>query len=225
MTITIDPSGNWTIYTSRLPRGASALGTVTRTSDGSTGALARLASTGEYVQVNAGAVRTLTRRDVEAALGLPARGRGRPPKSPEERADASLVLRLPAELRAAAEARAEAAGELLSEWVRGAVEARVQREALVGPASRATQEPVSAYEAIVRGWVDLDGYSAPAALPSGIVRKAGQALSVALTAKEIPHRYEVRGPAARRYLVLDEVDVAAALAVARLLDERRPAGV
>lgn len=155
---------------------------------------------------------------------MTSRKRGRPPKAAEDRADASLVLRLPTELRAAAEARAEAAGELLSEWVRGAVEARVQREALVSPASSAAHGPVSAYEALVRGWVDLDGYSAPAAMPSGIVRKAGQALSVALTAKEIPHRVEVRN-AVLRYLALDEDDVAAALALARLLDERSPAGI
>lgn len=70
--ITVDPDGKWQIYTNTLPAGADPLGTVTR-DNGDTGALARIERTGAYVQVNAGAVRTLDGRKVAAALGATGR--------------------------------------------------------------------------------------------------------------------------------------------------------
>lgn len=66
--LVVDTSGNWALYAPTLPTGAVALGTVTRT-DGDTGALIRFERTGQYAQVNAGAVRTLDGRKVSAAIG------------------------------------------------------------------------------------------------------------------------------------------------------------
>lgn len=81
--IAIDLSGNWRLYTNTIPHGARALGTVAR--DGyDTGALVLIEATGLYVQVNAGAVRSLDQRKVVDALatertgqGGPGRGQGR----------------------------------------------------------------------------------------------------------------------------------------------------
>lgn len=65
--LTINPNGNWRIYTN--PNGNfTMLGTVTR-EDTDTGALA-LAATGIYVQINAGAIRNLDQRKIKAALGI-----------------------------------------------------------------------------------------------------------------------------------------------------------
>lgn len=67
--LTISTIGKkWQIYWgyTPLPTGAEALGTVTR-STGETGALLRLNS-GQYVQGNAGAIRTLPQREVTEAL-------------------------------------------------------------------------------------------------------------------------------------------------------------
>ncbi len=67
--IAVDQAGNWKLYTNTIPQGATALGTVTR-GIGDTGALARIEATGAYVQVNAGAIRSLDGRKVAAALGI-----------------------------------------------------------------------------------------------------------------------------------------------------------
>lgn len=73
--LTVDPGGNWRLYTSTLPADSDPIGTVTR--DGyDTGALVRIAKTGKYVQVNAGAIRSLDGRTIASLLGL----FGRPPK-------------------------------------------------------------------------------------------------------------------------------------------------
>lgn len=64
---TIDPHGHHGLYTTTTPPGSTVLGTITR-SAGDTGALVHL-RTGTYVQVNAGAVRTLDQRAVRQALG------------------------------------------------------------------------------------------------------------------------------------------------------------
>lgn len=66
-TLTINPAGNWHIYTNTLPAGSRAIGTVSR-GDVDTGALALIERTGLYVQVNAGAIRTLDQRKVLTAL-------------------------------------------------------------------------------------------------------------------------------------------------------------
>ena len=66
--LAVDLGGNWRIYTNTLPAGATPIGTVTRNGF-ETGALVRIESTGLYVQVNAGAVRTLDQRKVKAAIG------------------------------------------------------------------------------------------------------------------------------------------------------------
>ena len=73
--LTVDTDGNWRLYSNTLPTGAEALGTVTQGS-GDTGALIRYTATGAYAQLNAGAIKSLSRHKVQAALE-PA-GRGRP---------------------------------------------------------------------------------------------------------------------------------------------------
>lgn len=62
-------TGNWKLYwgTMPLPDGAQALGVVSR--DSGTGALVLLAS-GQYVQGNAGGIRTLPQREVRDALAV-----------------------------------------------------------------------------------------------------------------------------------------------------------
>lgn len=71
--LTVDPNGKWRLYTLALPPHATVLGTVTR--DGfDTGALIRFEVTGEYAQLNAGALRSLERRKIEAALAGNANG-------------------------------------------------------------------------------------------------------------------------------------------------------
>jgi hypothetical protein len=65
--LTIKKSGNWKLYwgVMPLPKDAEALGIVTR--ETGTGALIRLAN-GNYVQGNAGSIRTLPKSEVEQAL-------------------------------------------------------------------------------------------------------------------------------------------------------------
>ncbi|NMG56516.1 hypothetical protein [Aromatoleum aromaticum] len=70
--LTVNPDGNWRIYTNTLPAGCTPLGTVTR-DEGDTGALARIDRTGAYVQVNAGVLRDLDGRKVAAAMGTAGR--------------------------------------------------------------------------------------------------------------------------------------------------------
>ena len=67
--LTVTKSGNWTFYwgVMPLPTCAEALGLVKR--DTGIGALIRLAN-GNYVQGNAGGIRTLPQREVEDALAL-----------------------------------------------------------------------------------------------------------------------------------------------------------
>lgn len=77
--LTVNPGGNWRLYTNTLPDGATPMGTITR-GVGDTGALARLQN-GAYVQINAGIVRALDGRKVAAALGTA----GRPAKMPDGR--------------------------------------------------------------------------------------------------------------------------------------------
>lgn len=62
--ITIHINGPWALYTHVIP-GWEMLGTVDR--GGNTGALAR-SSIGVYAQINAGVVRALDQRKVQAAL-------------------------------------------------------------------------------------------------------------------------------------------------------------
>jgi hypothetical protein len=66
--MTITQTGNWKLYWGAmpLPEGAEALGLV-KCGGGDTGALIRLAS-GNYVQGNAGGIRTLLQAEVEQAL-------------------------------------------------------------------------------------------------------------------------------------------------------------
>lgn len=70
--LTVDVNGNWRLYTNTIPANSTALGTVTR-DEGDTGALVRINATGVYVQVNAGAIRSLDGRKVAAALGTAGR--------------------------------------------------------------------------------------------------------------------------------------------------------
>lgn len=70
--LTVDVNGNWRLYTNTIPANSTALGTVTR-DEGDTGALVRINATGLYVQINAGAIRSLDGRKVAAALGTTGR--------------------------------------------------------------------------------------------------------------------------------------------------------
>lgn len=69
----IDPNGPWKLYTTHLPAGSTAHGTITR-AEGDTGALVQC-RTGIYAQVNAGVIRTLNQRAVYKALRPPNSGR------------------------------------------------------------------------------------------------------------------------------------------------------
>lgn len=68
--ITVTKAGNWKLYWGAmpLPEGAEALGLVKR-GVGDTGALIHLKS-GNYVQGNAGSIRTLPQREIEEALAV-----------------------------------------------------------------------------------------------------------------------------------------------------------
>jgi hypothetical protein len=66
----IDPGGDWRACTPTLPRGCAVLGTVTVGPD--TGALARLAGSGNYVRVSDGRLHALNQRQVDTALQLAA---------------------------------------------------------------------------------------------------------------------------------------------------------
>ena len=70
--LTVDLNGNWRLYTNTLPANSTPLGTVTR-DESDAGALVRIEATGVYVQVNAGAIRSLDGRKVAAALGTAGR--------------------------------------------------------------------------------------------------------------------------------------------------------
>lgn len=72
--LTIELGEKWKLYTKLLPEGAEALGVVSHA--GETGALVKMA-TGKYVQINAGVMRSLDGRKVNAALGSPS-STGRP---------------------------------------------------------------------------------------------------------------------------------------------------
>lgn len=81
--LTVALGGVWRLYSNTIPAGSRALGTITR-DIGDTGALVQIEATGLYVQVNAGAVRTLPQSKVAAAVeaarsgsqGGPGRGQG-----------------------------------------------------------------------------------------------------------------------------------------------------
>lgn len=83
--LTVNLGGNWRIWSTTIPPGSLALGTVSR--DGSfseSGVLVKVESTGLYAQINAGVLRTLPQAKVAAAIeaaragsqGGPGRGQG-----------------------------------------------------------------------------------------------------------------------------------------------------
>ena len=73
--LTVALGGAWRLYSNTIPAGSRALGTITR-DIGDTGALVQIESTGLYVQVNAGSVRTLPQSKVAAALAEVRTGKG-----------------------------------------------------------------------------------------------------------------------------------------------------
>lgn len=75
--LTVDLGGKWRLYTNNLPANSRALGTITREGY-DTGALVLIDATGLYVQVNAGAVRSLPQSKVVAALAEVRTGQGGP---------------------------------------------------------------------------------------------------------------------------------------------------
>lgn len=72
--ITVDPDGNWRLYTNSAPAGCTMMGTVTR--DSETGALV-LTEAGIYSMLNHRVYKSLDQRKVKAALGISNNG-GRP---------------------------------------------------------------------------------------------------------------------------------------------------
>lgn len=112
MSITIDTSGKWRLYTVSIPEKSEVLGTVTR--DGyDTGALVRINATGAYVQVNAGAIRSLDGRAVASALGI----LGRPPLPDADRAESHLHIRVTSRDKAGWVKSAQREGVTLAQWV------------------------------------------------------------------------------------------------------------
>lgn len=71
--LTVALGGNWRLYSSTIPAGSQALGTITR-NIGDTGALVRIEATGIYVQANAGVVRTLPQDKVADLVEAARRG-------------------------------------------------------------------------------------------------------------------------------------------------------
>ncbi len=67
--VTVVTDGPWRLYQRHVPVGWDMLGTVQRGLE--IGALARNKETGEYAQMNAGAVSALDQRKVAAALQQP----------------------------------------------------------------------------------------------------------------------------------------------------------
>ena len=65
--LSVDLGGKWRLYTNTIPAGSRAIGTVKR-GDGDTGALVLIESTGQYVQINAGGLRSLDQRKIAAAV-------------------------------------------------------------------------------------------------------------------------------------------------------------
>lgn len=68
--ITVDRQSDWRSIVRELPPGFAAVGIV-RCGNSPPGVLALDEESGEYVQLNEGAVRTLDQQKVRAALGLP----------------------------------------------------------------------------------------------------------------------------------------------------------
>lgn len=66
--LTVDTAGAWQLYATAIPEAADVIGTVTR-GKSQIGALIRFRETGQYAQLNAGAICTLDGRKVAAALG------------------------------------------------------------------------------------------------------------------------------------------------------------
>ena len=66
--LTVNTQGAWRWYSPVIPQGMEALGTIRR-GLGDTGTLCRMKATGIYVQLNAGAVRSLDQRAIKTALG------------------------------------------------------------------------------------------------------------------------------------------------------------
>lgn len=67
--VTVNRGGNWRLYATMIPATMTVLGTVTRGRLDS-GALCRVRATGLYVQLTAGAIRTLPQRAVREALSV-----------------------------------------------------------------------------------------------------------------------------------------------------------
>ena len=64
--VTVDPAGDWRARTGLLPRGCAVMGTVSIGRD--TGALVRLADSGNLVMVRNGAISMLNQRQIRQLL-------------------------------------------------------------------------------------------------------------------------------------------------------------
>ena len=70
--LVVEVGDKWRFYTNTIPAGAEVIGTVSRDGMADIGALVRFAN-GNYVQINAGELRSLDGRKVSAALGTAGR--------------------------------------------------------------------------------------------------------------------------------------------------------
>lgn len=118
--LTVDPNGNWRLYTNTIPTNSIAIGTITR-GDSDTGALIQIKATGAYVQVNAGAIRTLDAKKVSAALGVERKHglTGRPGNALKGARPRSgrIQIRVDADVESKARKSAEKAGVSLPDYI------------------------------------------------------------------------------------------------------------
>jgi uncharacterized low-complexity protein len=120
--VTVALGGNWRLYTNTIPAGGRAIGTVTM--DGfDTGALVLIAATGIYVQVNAGAVKSIDQCKSVAAVSEAREGRGGPGRGQGRKAEdgATDVERVTVQLTPAQREKVRQNGG--SAWVRGLIDA------------------------------------------------------------------------------------------------------
>lgn len=111
---TVTLGDGWRLYSNTVPAGSMALGTIER--DGERGALIRTPA-GLLAMLNGGAIRSLDQRKAKAAIGEPT---GRPALPPGAGKSDRLEMRVDPADRAQWQAKADAAGMKLTQWMQDA---------------------------------------------------------------------------------------------------------
>jgi hypothetical protein len=111
---TVTLGDGWRLYSNTIPAGSTALGTIER--DGERGALIRTPA-GLLAMLNAEAIRSLDQRKAKAAIGEPT---GRPSLPAGEAKTSRLELRVNPAERAEWQAKADASGMSLAQWMQDA---------------------------------------------------------------------------------------------------------